>query len=219
VKPFLLVLSSPSGGGKTTIARRLLASRPVTAYSVSATTRLRRPGEEEGKDYYFLEAADFQRREAQGEFLETATYNGERYGTLAKEIERILGLGRIPVLDIDIEGARQLRRSFPNSVQVFILPPSGAVLIQRLKARKTEAPESLRRRLEHASEELQAALEYDYTIINDDLDAAVAQVAAILDAETRRTERQEGLRDFIELLRQEVGEELVTLSIAERSRR
>ena len=208
MKPFLLVLSSPSGGGKTTIAKRLLAARSNTGYSVSATTRARRPGEEDKKDYFFLDREDFERRERAGEFLETATYNGERYGTLRSEIERILGLGRIPVLDIELEGSRQIRRTFPNAVHVFVLPPSGRVLIQRLKERRTEEPAALRRRLEHARDELGAAAEYDYAIVNDDLDAAVAQVAAIVDAETRRVSRQEGLGAFVNLLRAEVGEEL-----------
>jgi guanylate kinase len=208
VKPFLLVLSSPSGGGKTTIAKRLLAARSNTGYSVSATTRARRPGEEGQKDYFFLEREDFERRERAGEFLETATYNGERYGTLRSEVDRILGMGRVAVLDIELDGARQLRRSFPNAVHVFVLPPSGRVLIQRLKERRTEDPAALRRRLAHALDELDAATDYDYTIVNDDLDAAVAQVAAILDAETRRVARQEGLAAFVSLLRAEVGEEL-----------
>ena len=208
MKPFLLVLSSPSGGGKTTIAKRLLAARSITGYSVSATTRAKRPGEEDKRDYFFLDREDFERRERAGEFLETATYNGERYGTLRSEIERILGLGRIPVLDIELEGSRQIRRTFPNAVHVFVLPPSGRVLIQRLKERRTEDPAALRRRLEHARDELGAAAEYDYTIVNDDLDAAVAQVAAIVDAETRRVSRQEGLGTFVNLLRAEVGEEL-----------
>ena len=208
MKPFLLVLSSPSGGGKTTIAKRLLAARSNTGYSVSATTRARRPGEEDRKDYFFLEREDFERRERAGEFLETATYNGERYGTLRSEVDRILGMGRVAVLDIELDGARQLRRSFPNAVHVFVLPPSGRVLIQRLKERRTEDPAALRRRLAHALDELGAATEYDYTIVNDDLDAAVAQVAAILDAETRRVARQEGLAAFVSLLRAEVGEEL-----------
>jgi len=208
VKPFLLVLSSPSGGGKTTIAKRLLAARSNTGYSVSATTRARRLGEEDQKDYYFLGREDFERRERAGEFLETATYNGERYGTLRSEVDRILGMGRVAILDIELEGARQLRRSFPNAVHVFVLPPSGRALIQRLKERRTEDPAALRRRLAHALDELGAATDYDYTIVNDDLDAAVAQVAAILDAETRRVARQEGLAAFVSLLRAEVGEEL-----------
>ncbi len=208
MKPFLLVLSSPSGGGKTTIAKRLLAARSNTGYSVSATTRARRPGEEDEKDYHFLAREEFERRERAGEFLESATYNGERYGTLRSEVERILGMGRVAVLDIELEGARQLRRSFPNAVQVFVLPPSGRVLIQRLKERRTEDPAALRRRLAHALDELDAATEYDYAIVNDDLDAAVAQVAAILDGETRRVARQEGLAAFVNLLKAEVGDEL-----------
>jgi guanylate kinase len=140
VKPFLLVLSAPSGGGKTTIAKNLLQARDDLAYSVSATTRPRREGERDGADYHFLTRDEFLRRVEAGEFLEWATYAGNLYGTLRSEIDRIIGRGRTAVLDIEIEGARQIRASFPNSLHVFVLPPSADVLIGRLTGRNTSRP-------------------------------------------------------------------------------
>jgi guanylate kinase len=213
VKPFLLVLSSPSGGGKTTIAKRLLAGRPDLGYSISATTRKIRPEKEvDGRDYYFLSVEEFARREAADLFLESATYGKNRYGTLRSEIDRVVAGGQHPVLDIDVQGARQLRRRFPDAVQVFILPPSGSELIARLEARKTETVEALRRRLEHAADEFGAVTEYDYVVINDDLDQAVAEVGAIIDAESLRVRRKAGLMVLAEGLRREVSAAAARLS-------
>jgi guanylate kinase len=189
VKPFLLVLSAPSGGGKTSIAKSLLQARDDLGYSVSATTRPRREGEREGVDYHFLTRDEFLRRVDAGEFLEWATYAGNMYGTLRGEIDRIFARGRTAVLDVEIEGARQIRASFPNSLHLFVLPPSADVV---------------RERIARAADELAAVAEYDYAIFNEDLVQAVAQVAAILDAEARRVERQEGLPAFIERLRRDV---------------
>ena len=202
--PFLLVLSSPSGGGKTTIARNLLQERDDLGYSVSATTRPRREGEQDGVDYHFVSREEFLRRVEAGEFLEWATYAGHLYGTLRSEIDRIFARGRSAVLDVEIEGARQIRASFPNSLHVFVLPPSAEVLVDRLAGRNTEAPAVVRERITRAADELAAVAEYDYAIFNEDLVHAVAQVAAILDAEARRVARQEGLLPFIERLRRDV---------------
>jgi guanylate kinase len=204
VKPFLLVLSAPSGGGKSSIARSLLQGRDDLGYSVSATTRAMREGERDGVDYHFLSREDFLRRREAGEFLESATYGGHLYGTLRSEIERIFASGRHAVLDIEIEGARQIRGSFSNSLHLFVLPPSAEVLIGRLRGRNTEAPEVLRQRITRAAEELDAVAEYDYAVVNQDLVVAVAQVAAILDAEARRVSRQDDLPRFIARLRQDV---------------
>ena len=204
MKPFLLVLSSPSGGGKTTIAKSLLRGRDDLAYSVSATTRPIREGERDGADYHFLTRDEFLRRVEAGEFIEWATYAGNLYGTLRSEIDRIFARGRTAVLDVEIEGARQIRASFPNSLHLFVLPPSADVLVRRLAGRNTEPAGVIRERITRAADELAAVAEYDYAIFNEDLVLAVAQVAAILDAEARRVERQEGLNTFIEKLRRDV---------------
>ena len=202
--PVLLVLSSPSGGGKTSIARQLLADRTDVGYSVSATTRPPRPGEEDGRDYHFLSRSEFERRVKAGEFLEHAAYGGNLYGTLREEIERIFAGGQHAVLDIEVEGARQIRRTLPAAVQIFVLPPSGSELVRRLEGRQTEDRAAVRRRLDHADEELAAVAEYDYAIVNDDLRHAVAQVGAILDAEMQRVARQDGLSDLVTGLRREI---------------
>jgi len=204
VKPFLLVLSSPSGGGKTSIAKSLLQARDDLAYSVSATTRPRREGEREGEDYHFLTRQEFQRRVEAGEFLEWATYAGNLYGTRRGEIDRIVARGRTAVLDVEIEGARQIRATFPNSLHVFVLPPSADALVGRLAGRNTEPAGVIRERITRAADELAAVVEYDYAIVNEDLVVAVAQVAAILDAEARRVARQDGLAAFVERLRRDV---------------
>ncbi|MFL5401593.1 MAG: guanylate kinase [Gemmatimonadales bacterium] len=202
--PFLLVLSAPSGGGKTSIAKMLLQARDDLGYSVSATTRPKRPKERDGVDYHFLSRPEFERRYQAGEFIESATYAGELYGTLKSEIERIFSQGRHAVLDVEIEGARQIRRNFSNSLLVFVLPPSADVLLSRLTGRNTEDPVILRQRVIHAAEELACVAEYDYAIVNDDLVGAVSQVAAILEAEARRVPRQQALPDFVEELRSDV---------------
>ncbi len=204
MKPFLLVLSAPSGGGKSSIARNLLQGRDDLGYSVSATTRPMREGERDGADYHFLSREEFVRRRDAGEFLETATYGGHLYGTLRSEIERLFAAGRHAVLDIEIEGARQIRASFPNSLHVFVLPPSAQVLVGRLKGRNTEPPEVVRERITRAADELAAVAEYDYALVNQDLVVAGAQLAAILDAEARRVSRQDDLPKFIARLRQDV---------------
>lgn len=203
--PLLLVLSSPSGAGKSTITRRLLAGRSDLAYSVSATTRPIRPGEADGTSYHFLSAAEFARRREAGEFLEWAEYGGYSYGTLRSEVDGHLARGCHVVLDIEVNGARQLRERFANAVHVFILPPSGAVLVERLRGRNTEGPEAMRRRLAHAADELGEVSRYDYVVVNDDLDRAVAEVAAILAAEGCRVARQPGLGEMVARLRREIA--------------
>ena len=163
-----------------------------------------REGERDGVDYHFLSRDEFLRRREANEFLESATYSGHLYGTLRSEIERLFARGRHAVLDIEIEGARQIRATFPNSLHVFVLPPSAEVLIGRLKSRNTEPPEVVRERITRAADELAAVAEYDYALVNQDLVVAVAQVAAILDAEARRVARQDDLPKFIARLRQDV---------------
>lgn len=207
----MLVISSPSGGGKSTIARHLLQARDDLGYSVSATTRPPREGEEDGVAYHFLTPEEFARREAGGEFVETAMYGGHRYGTLRGEIRRVLESGRHAVLDIEVAGARQVRQSFPDAVQVFVLPPSGAVLVDRLKGRRTETEGALAKRLAHAEDELAQAGEYDYVVVNDDLVTAVDRVAAILDAESLRVRRCRNLVEVVDRMRGEVRGQRVVL--------
>ncbi len=202
----LLVLSAPSGGGKTTIAKQLLQVRNDLGYSVSATTRPSRNGELEGVDYHFLTRGEFERRRQNGEFLEWAEYGAHLYGTLKQEIERIFALGCHAVLDIEIEGARQIRNNYSNSLQVFVLPPSAEVLVERLTGRNTENPEILRKRLTRASDELAAVAEYDYAVVNKDLNTAVDQISAILDGkgDDRLVSRQRALPALVEQLRRDV---------------
>jgi len=200
VNPFPLILSAPSGGGKTTIAHRLLEQRPDVGYSVSCTTRAPRGVEQNGVDYYFLDPEEFLRRRAAGDFAESAEVHGNLYGTLRSEIDRVLGTGRHVVMDIDVQGARQMREAFPSSVTVFVLPPSGEVLLDRLRARKTESPEQLVGRLHSALQELRAIQEYEYVVVNDDLERAVQRVSAILDAEVVSRDRVRGLETQVERL-------------------
>ena len=206
MNPFLLVLSAPSGGGKSTIAQRLLQGRDDIGYSVSATTRPRRANEVDGRDYHFLGREEFQRRVAAGEFVEWAEYGGELYGTLKSELAKVFAEGHHAVLDIEIEGARQVKQQYPDSVRVFILPPTGSALIERLAGRNTEPPRKVRARVERAGAELAAAGEYDYIVVNDDLVTAVERVAAIIDAESQRVRRQKDLAGAIARLRNEVAQ-------------
>ena len=206
MKRLLLVLSAPSGGGKTTIATKLLEARNDLGYSVSATTRATRNGEQDGVHYHFLSRPEFERRQKNGEFVEWAEYGAQLYGTLKREIDGIFASGRHAVLDIEIEGARQIRKNFSNSLQVFVLPPSAEVLVERLTGRNTENPDILRKRLTRASDELAAVAEYDYAVVNEDLDTAVEQIAAILDgkADERLVSRQRNLPALVQRLRRDV---------------
>ena len=181
MKPVPIILSSPSGGGKTTIAKRLLQVRSDIGYSVSCTTRPPREGEVEGRDYYFRTREDFERGRKAGEFAESAEVHGHLYGTLRSEIERVLGSGRHVIMDIDVQGAKQLKAVFPDSILVFILPPSAEVLIQRLEARKTEDAKSFIRRLRSAKEELKAIDLYPYLVVNHEVEAAVKDVSKNID--------------------------------------
>jgi len=208
VNPFPIILSSPSGGGKTTIARELLRRRTDLGYSVSCTTRAPRVGELNGKDYYFLSTVEFERRRDAGEFAESAQVHENMYGTLRSEIQRVLSAGKHVVMDIDVQGARQFRRAFPESVTIFVLPPSAEILLERLRQRQTESKEQLARRLQSALQELQAVDEYQYVVVNDDLAKAVARVSAVIDAEVVRRERVAGLRHQVSQLVQRLKQEL-----------
>lgn len=210
--PFLLILSSPSGAGKTTITRALLAARDDLGFSVSATTRPPRPGEVDGVDYFFLTPGEFERRRTAGAFLEWAEYGGQRYGTLGSEVERVLAQGCHVILDIEVQGARQVRERRSDVVSIFVLPPSVEELVARLGGRGTDRPADLEQRLRRAVDELGEAPHYDYLVVNDDRTQAVAEVAAIIDAESGRTRRQQTLQHRIQELRRGLNELVDSLS-------
>jgi guanylate kinase len=213
-RPLPIILSSPSGGGKTTIAKRLLAQRPDVGYSVSCTTRQPREGEVEGRDYYFLSQGEFESRRDRGEFAEWAEVHGRLYGTLRREVKRVLDSGRHVLMDIDVQGAMQFHAAFPEAVLIFVLPPSADVLLARLKARRTESREALAVRLRSALAELRALGSYEYVVVNGDLELAVAQVAAVIDAEVLRRERVDGLEAQVAGLVQQLEREIEGVSHA-----
>jgi guanylate kinase len=185
-KPFVLVISAPSGAGKTSLAQGLIERRPEFAFSVSATTRPPRPYEREGEHYYFVDDAGFDALVADGELLEWAAVHDRKYGTPRKGVEAALAGGAHVVLDIDYQGARQVRRAFANAVLVFVLPPSAAELRRRLTGRASEDAAQLLRRVRTARDELSALDEFDYVVVNDDFGQALAALEAIVDAERHR---------------------------------
>ena len=202
-----MILSAPSGGGKTTIAQALRTARDDVGYSVSATTRQPREGEEDGVDYFFLTPEEFQRRIDANEFMEWARYGGSRYGTLVSEVERILKSGKHVVLDIEVQGARAIRERLANVVSIFILPPSARVLRERLTHRSTEHGDTLGSRLQHAVDEVAEAPDFDYIVTNDDRAQAVAEVAGIIDAESQRPMRLPGMAKTLNELRDALAEQ------------
>ena len=191
---FPIILSAPSGAGKTTIAKKLLALRKDIGYSVSCTTRQPREGEIEGKDYYFLSRSEFLTKRGDGEFAESAEVHGNLYGTLRKEVLRVLGHGQHVLMYIDVQGASQFTKIFPQAATIFVLPPTADVLLDRLRNRQTESPQQLADRLQSALQELQSVDEYEYVVVNDNLDQAIARIIAIVDAEVSSRERVVGLR-------------------------
>ena len=199
---FLLVLSSPSGAGKTTITRHLLERDPTLALSVSVTTRPPRSGEVDGRDYYFIDRARFDAMVIAGELLEHATVFGHCYGTPRAPIEAALAAGRDIVTDIDWQGTQQLSQAMPDDlVKVFILPPSTATLRERLRRRAQDSEEIVAERMAKSAEEMSHWPEYEYVIVNREIDDSVGQVAAIVAAERLKRTRQLGLADFVNLLR------------------
>ena len=175
----MVVISGPSGSGKSTICKRLLQD-PRVVFSVSATTRAKRPGEVDGRDYHFLTKEEFKRRVERGEFLEHAEVYGNMYGTLRAPMERVLAEGKIYLLEIDVQGANQLRALGEPGTYVFIAPPDFEELRRRLSSRGTETPEMLERRLHKAEDEWRERMKYDHVVVNDDLERAVGEIRKLI---------------------------------------
>lgn len=195
----MLVLSSPSGAGKTTLTRLLRDEEPSLTLSVSVTTRKRRPSEVEGVHYRFIEVAEFEALQQRGELLEWAEVHGNFYGSPRREIERALAAGKDILFDIDYQGAMQVREKAPDDVvSIFILPPSIPELRRRLERRAEDSADVIERRLAAAKIEIDRWRDYDYVLVNDDLDRTFARLRAILSAERLKRERQVGLPDFVE---------------------
>jgi guanylate kinase len=194
----MLVLSSPSGAGKTTLANMLIAAEGSCTLSVSATTRQPRPGEAHGKDYFFMDRATFEALRDRGAFFEWAEVFGNLYGTPRESVERALSEGRDILFDIDWQGARQLHAEAPGDViGVFILPPSREILAARLEGRASDPPEVVAQRMASAAEEIAHWNEYDYILVNNDLNESLAALRAILAAERCRRERNPGLQALV----------------------
>jgi guanylate kinase len=201
----MLVLSSPSGAGKTTLSRMLLANDPGVELSVSVTTRKQRPGEVDGRDYHFIDAARFEAMVKRRELLEWARVFGHRYGTPRAPVEAALERGRDVLFDIDWQGTQQLReKAARDLVSIFVLPPSIPDLERRLRTRAQDSDEVIHARMAKAADEMSHWAEYDYVVINRDIDRAFAEVRSIHAAERLKRERQIGLSDFVRGLQAEL---------------
>jgi guanylate kinase len=201
----MFVLSSPSGAGKTTLSRMLVSETPALQMSVSATTRTKRPGEVDGKDYYFVDQTEFDAMLAKNELLEWATVFGNRYGTPRAPVDAALASGSDVLFDIDWHGTQQLRSRSPNDVvSVFILPPSVAALEQRLHTRAQDSDEVIRGRMRKAGDEMSHFDAYDYIVVNDNIGIAFEAVKSILRAEQLKRDRQVGLSGFVQTLRRQL---------------
>jgi guanylate kinase len=187
----VFIISAPSGSGKSTLVHRLLQSVPELTFSISYTTRPARPSETNGVDYVFISRQEFERRLAQTEFLEYAEVFGNYYGTHRSTFENAVQEGKDLVLDIDVQGARQLKVAIPEAISIFVLPPSREVLEQRLRSRSQDSEEVIRRRLKGASDEVRNYSQYDYVLINRELDESSARLATIVKAERLRKARME----------------------------
>lgn len=199
----LFVVSAPSGAGKTTLLQRLLAGTADLEFSVSCTTRPPRPGEVDGRDYFFISEEAFRRRVEAGDFLEWAVVHGHRYGTSRRVVEEAWRRGKDVVLDIDVQGALQVRRRLPEAILIFILPPSRAELERRLRNRGTDGEEVIRQRLRNAAGEVEHVFEYDYVIINRELEVAVGDLQAVIRAcRSRRDRRRQEARAIVATFRQ-----------------
>lgn len=194
----VFIISAPSGSGKSTLVHRLLKTVPNLTFSISYTTRPRRPAEVDGVDYIFITRKDFKERLQRGEFLEHAEVFGNFYGTNREALEAATREGKDLVLDIDIQGARQLRTALPQAITIFVLPPSKQVMEQRLRSRSQDSEEVIQRRLEGAAVEVKNYTHYDFVLINRDIDEASAQLVNIVEAERlRRTRMEEEVRPIL----------------------
>jgi guanylate kinase len=207
-KGLLIVISAPSGTGKTTLCHMLLEEFPNMEFSISYTTRKPRPGELNGRDYFFVDRKTFERMIEEGDFLEWAEVYGNLYGTSKSQVLKALKEGKDILLDIDTQGALQVKKNFPEAVLIFILPPSLKELERRLKKRGTDDEETIKKRLQIAREEIRKALEYDYIVVNDILEVAFERLRSIITAEKCRTDRLAGEiekivedREIVELIR------------------
>jgi guanylate kinase len=180
-KGLVVIISAPSGTGKTTVIGEILRERPEFKFSISATTREKRGTEQDGKDYYFISREEFSDRISRGEFLEYAEFAGDYYGTPRAPVVDSVEKGDIILLDVDVQGANNLRESLPEALSIFIAPPNIAELERRLRGRKTDSEEKLRRRLDIASSELESAPRYDRVVINDSVRSAVHEILSIIE--------------------------------------
>ena len=192
----LIVISGASGTGKGTVCKKLLNDLPEVSYSVSATTRTPRPGEVDGKEYYFLKVDEFKAWIAEEKFLEYAEVYGNFYGTPLNKIEERLNRGEDILLEIDVQGALNVKKKCPDGIYIFLLPPSLDELKRRIEGRGTENPESLSRRLKNAVAEIKIGLQYDYVVVNDTIDNAAAQIKSILAAERLKVARNSDKFNF-----------------------
>ncbi|HSK17534.1 MAG TPA: guanylate kinase [Longimicrobiales bacterium] len=203
-RPFPLVIAAPSGAGKTSLARALVERRADLVFSLSATTRAPRPGEQDGVDYRFVSDAEFGELAERGELLEWAHVHGRRYGTLKSGVEAALAEGSTVVLDIDVQGAQLVRRVIGDAVLIFVLPPSVSEMKRRLDSRGSESVEELATRMRTARAELDAVKAFDYVVVNDDFEEALRTIEAIVAAERERVVRQPHLDEMLDGLRADI---------------
>jgi guanylate kinase len=205
-RPFPLVIAAPSGAGKTSLARALVETRSDMVFSLSATTRAPRPGEQDGVDYRFVDDAGFDALERTGDLLEWAHVHGRRYGTLKSGVNAALAAGKTVVLDIDVQGAQQVHRALSDAVLVFVLPPSVSEMKRRLHQRGSESDEQLVTRMRTARAELEAVKDFDYVVVNDEFEDALRTIEAIVAAERERVDRQPDIEKMLDGLRADIDE-------------